>query len=157
MSEVQLILEGLHVAVGFDLLEGLDDQLFERIQTGLPSGFTYEFVLAIDPKRWFDNKVDSSQLQVVAMYNALSQEYLVNYKQDGKLIDSRIARDRDELERAMTHFENLQVFVLGDVSPKRRLHVRARADLGPRTFLLIIPTRSQTDWVTSRKFRAPPR
>ena len=56
----------------------------------------------------------------------------------------------------MTHFENLQVFVLGDVSPKRRLHVRVRADLGPRAFLLIIPTRSQTDWVTSRKFRAPP-
>jgi hypothetical protein len=89
------------------------------------------------------------------MYNAVTREYLVNFKQDGKLIDSRIALDRDELERAMTRFVGLTIFHLTEISPNKRISVRARAELGSKTTLLIIPTRVKTDWVRSRKFRPP--
>lgn len=89
------------------------------------------------------------------MYNAVTREYLVNYKQDGKLVDSRITLDRDELERAMTRFTGLTLFHLGDISPNKRISVRARAELGSKTTLLIIPTRVKTDWVRSRRFRPP--
>jgi hypothetical protein len=122
---------------------------------GLASGFTYQFVLTRDQKRWFDNKLDTSTLEVTAMYNAVTREYLVNFKQDGKLVDSRIALDREELERAMTRFSGLTLFHLGDINPNKRISVRARAELGSKTTLLIIPTRVKTDWVRSRKFRLP--
>jgi hypothetical protein len=155
LTELQVALEGRRVEASFVLVNGFSDELFERIQTGLASGFTYQFVLSRDQKRWFDNKLDTSTLEVTAMYNAVTREYLVNYKQDGKLVDSRIALDREELERAMTRFSDLTLFHLVDLNPKKRISVRARAELGSKTTLLIIPTRVKTDWVRSRKFRPP--
>lgn len=155
LSELQVAVEGRRVEASFELVNGFTDKLFERIQTGLASGFTYQFVLTRDQKRWFDNRLDSSTLEVTAMYNAVTREYLVNFKQDGKLIDSRIALDRDELERVMTRFSGLTIFHLGDKSADKRLSVGARAELGSKTTLLIIPTRVKTDWVRSRKFRLP--
>ena len=155
LSELQVSLEGRRVEVSFELIDGLSDELFERIQTGLASGFTFEFVLVRDQKAWIDNKLARSELEVVAMYNAVTREFLVNYKQDGKLVDSRIARDRDELEVAMTEFERLTVFNLEGISPDKRILVRARAEVGSKTTMLIIPSRITTDWVRSRRFHAP--
>jgi hypothetical protein len=155
LSDFQVSLEGQRVVVNFELVDGFTDDLFERIQTGLPSGFIFEFVLVRDQKRLPDNKIAKSQLEVIAMFNAVTREYLVNYKQDGKLIDSRIARDRDELESAMTQYEGLTVFHIDQISPDKRLVVRARAELGSKTTLLIIPSSITTDWSRSRVFHAP--
>lgn len=156
LSELQVSIEARRVEVSFRLVNGFTDEVLERIQTGLATGFTYQFRLFRDQKRWWDNKLDSSNLQVIAQYNAVTREYLVNFRQDGKLIDSRVARDRDELEQAMTRFESLPVLELGDLKPNKRFLIRARAELGSRTMMLIIPTRVHTDWVRSKKFFPPP-
>lgn len=155
VSELQVALDGRRVDLAFVLENGLSDDLFERIQSGLASGFTFRFVLFRDHKRWFDKTLDDTALQVVAMYNAVEREYLVNYKQDGRLIESRVVQDRAELERAMTRFEDFHAFTLGDLDPERRLLIRARAELGSRTIFKLIPTRVTTEWVRSRKFRPP--
>ncbi len=55
----------------------------------------------------------------------------------------------------MTRFSGLTLFHLGDIGPKKRISVRARAELGSKTTLLIIPTQVKTDWVRSRRFLAP--
>lgn len=156
ITDLQVALQGRDVQVSFRLERGLTDQLFERIESGLPSGFEFDFVLFRDNKRWYDKTLDESNLQVVAMYNAVTREYLVNYKQDGRLVDSRVAHDREELERAMSRFAALHVFTLGNLDPERRLLIRARAELGPRTIFGVVPGRETTDWVRSRKFRPPP-
>ena len=156
LTEPDLVLDEQRVVLSFDLVGAFTDELFEQIQTGLATGFTYQFNLLRDHLRWADNRIDTSELQVVAMYNAVTREYLINFKQDGKLVDSRIARDRDELERAMTRIESIPAFVLGnDLNPDKRYLIKARAKLGSRTIMLLIPTRIETDWVTTRKFRPP--
>lgn len=155
ITAVQVSLDGRRVAVGFELQNGVSDPLFERIETGLPSGFTYEIQLSLDRKRWWDRRLASAQLQVEAVYDAVTQEYLVNFQLDGKLIDSRITRDRQELEGAMSRVDSLSVFTIGEVDPKRRVQVRVRADLGSKTRFGIIPTRVTTDWALSEKFHPP--
>jgi len=156
LTEPELVLDGQRVVVSFQLVGAFTEELFEQIQTGLATGFTYQFNLLRDHLRWADNRIDTSELQVVAMYNAVTREYLINFKQDGKLIDSRIARNRDELERAMTRIEEIPAFTLGgDLNPNKRYLIKARAKLGSRTIMLLIPTRIETDWVTTRKFRPP--
>jgi hypothetical protein len=106
-------------------------------------------------KHWWDDKVEETSLEVVAMYNAVSHEYLVNFKHDGKLVESRLARSQAELTAAMTHFERVPVFSLDGFEPQERLLIKARADLGSRTWLGFIPVDVQTDWELTRKFRAP--
>ncbi len=155
IADLRVTLQGNRLEVGFELVDGFGEDLVERIRTGLPSGYDFQFRLVRDYKRWFDNDIEGCDFQVVAMYNAVTREYLLNYKLDGKLIQSRVVRDLEELRRAMTRFDAIPIFTLGDIGGKRRLLVKARAKLGSRTIFYFIPTTVTTDWVESRKFPPP--
>lgn len=153
-------LEGFDVVVGehellldFQLRDAFSADVHARIASGLPTTFSYDFVLLRDRKRWWDDKLRETNLEVVAMYNAVSQEFLVNFKLDGELVDSRMVRNRPELERAMTRFDDLAAFALAGLPTGERLLVKARAEVGSRTILGFIPTRVTTPWAESRKFR----
>ena len=145
--------DGNLARVGFDLRGAFDDEFVEQLESGLPSGFAYDLELLKD-RRWFDKTLATSQLQVVAMYDADTRGYLVNYKLDGKLVESRMVRDIAEVERAMTHVEDLPAFHLDRYPRAWRLLVRARAAVGARTVLFLLPSRAVTDWRESRNFRS---
>ena len=139
------------LAVSF-LLEGaFDGATLERIQSGLPTGFDYELRLERTRKWWFNKGVDRVRFKVVAMYNAITREYLVNYKLDGDLIDSRVVMTDDELEQAITSFHQVDALEVPDTA-RGRLVLRVRAELGPKTLLGIIPTHAHTDWAESVRF-----
>jgi len=156
LIDFKVALDGPRVVADFALADGFGAELRERIASGLPTAIVYEFELQRDRKRWFDRGLDANTLQVTAMYNAVTREYLVNFKLDGKLVESRIVRDLADLERAMTRFAAVPLFSLAGMPSTRRLVVSARADLGPRTLLAVIPSRVRTGWVESRKLRPPP-
>lgn len=150
-------LDGRQVLVSFRLAGAFDDETRERLEAGLPTGFTYEIGLARDRKRWWDDGLLESSLEVVAMYNAVTREYLVNTKQDGKLIESRTVREPAELELALTRFAAVPAFTVPEeeAEPGQRFLVRVRALLGSRTWLGFIPTTVETSRAESRKFRLP--
>lgn len=147
--------EGRRVLLDFRLQNGFDRDLLERVRSGLPTSFTYELELLRDRKRWFDRPLERTTLQVVAMFDAVAQEYLVNYKLNGKLVESRMVRNLEDLRRAMTSFEGIPAFTLEPLPRRWRLLVKVRALLGSSTLFSIIPTREATDWQESGKFWAP--
>lgn len=144
-----------HLDVTFRLEGAFTDDVVQRVQSGLPTAFVFEIELLRDRKHWWDEHLATANLEVVAMYNAISHEYLLNYKRDGKLIESRLARSLPELEREMTQFEGWTVFRLDEIAPHTRLLIRMRARLGGKTYMELVPTNVTTDWVVSRKFRVP--
>jgi hypothetical protein len=87
------------------------------------------------------------------MFNAVTREYLVNTKHDGKLLDSKTVRDRAELEQTMTRIAAMPVFVLEQPSRRERYLVRARAELGTGNVLGFVPVMRATAWVDSNKVR----
>ena len=79
------------ILVSFELLDALDDDMLERVQSGLPTeARASPFGSSTRGCWWFNRVIERSNLQVVAMYNAVTREYLVNYKLDGRLIESRV-------------------------------------------------------------------
>src|SRR5262245_60009758 len=118
------------VQVSFQLVGALEAPVMERIQSGLPTAFVYDVELLRDRRRWWDDQIDEATLEVVVMYNAVSQEYLVNFKRDGKLVESRLARSLPELESAMTRFERVPLFTVADIraNPNARFLLKARAE-----------------------------
>ena len=153
LAELRVALVAGNVEVSFELREAYSSETFERIRTGLPTGFEYQFRLDRDRKRWFDASLATSTLQVVAMYNAVTEEYLINFKLDGELIESQVAREPEALELALTRFDSIAIFTLDGVSTDDRMLVRGRADLGSKTGFFFLPTRITTPWHRSRKFR----
>ncbi|KAB2967708.1 MAG: DUF4390 domain-containing protein [Thermoanaerobaculia bacterium] len=153
VRDLSIALDGVQVLASFRLAGGLTPELRERIESGLPTGFLFELDLLRDRQRWWDESLDSTRIEVVAMFNAVTREYLVNTKLEGKLIDSRTLRDADELERVMTRFQAVPVFVLRSPSRRERYLVRARAELGTGNLLGFVPVMRATPWVESNKVR----
>ena len=153
IEDLRVSVDGGQVLVGFHLANGLDPETRERIDSGLPTSFLYALELKRDRKHWWDRGLDAAVLEVVAMYNAVTREYLVNTKQGGRLIESRTVRDAEELEHAMTVFENFPAFTLEADADNSRFLVRMRVDLGPGAVLGFIPYQRYTDWLESNKVR----
>jgi hypothetical protein len=139
-------LEQGQLSLSFHLAGAFEARLFERLESGLPTEIRYRITLQKDRKRWFDSEVASTELVVVAMYDALRREYLVNTKLAGELIESRMVHDLARLEDAMTRIDRLPVFATTPDPASRRLLVRVRAELGTRHLLGLIPSLVATDW-----------
>lgn len=155
ISEIRIGFDGDRVLTSFVLRNAFDSRLAERMESGLPTSILYRFELDRDRKRWWDQKLRDSTLEVVAMYDAVARTYNVHFKLDDKLIESRTVRDRKTLEEAMTHIERLPVFSLAGLPHEWRLLVKAEAELGSRTILSLIPVAISTKWRESPKFHPP--
>lgn len=152
-------IDALEVAVRAELVEAslrLDDAfdaaLFRRVDSGLPTRLVYQFELQKDRSSWFDQSVADSQLQVIAMFNAVTGEYLINFKHDGRLIESRVVRDHDALRAAMTELDAFPAFSTDSLDASARYRLRVRAELGTRNLLAFIPRTVETPWAESPKF-----
>jgi hypothetical protein len=157
ITDLQVSLDGNRVLASLRLVDAFDRRLAERLDSGLPTSILYQFELHSDRKRWYDNRLDAATLEVVAMYDAVSRTYTVHSRLDGELIESRAVRDRKALEAAMTQIERAPIFTLGRPRGRRRLLIKARAELGSRLLLSFIPVTITTDWADSSKFRVPAR
>ena len=153
ISNLRISVEEQQVRLSFRLVDAFGDHLKRRIDSGLYSGFMFDFQLVRARKSWFNTSLESGSLQVVAMYNAVTREYLINLRYNGDLIDSRVVQDVAELEEALTVFEDLTVFSVEELNPRLRLRVRVRAQLGTRTVFFFIPRTLHTDWSESGTFR----
>jgi hypothetical protein len=155
IAGLEVSLDGARVVASLTLVDAFHHRLRERVDSGLPTSIVYRFELDKDRQRWWDRYLEESTLEVTAMYDAVARQYTVNYKLNGKLVDSRTVHDQQALAEAMTRVQSLPVFTLASVPRDWRLLVKARAELGSRTVLSIVPVAITTDWVESRKFRAP--
>lgn len=151
ISELSAVREGPLLLVSFRLDRALDERTWEKIESGLPTGFTYDVQVRRIRRRWFDRSVAATRVQVVAMYNALTREYLVNFKRDGELYASRVVTSPEDLERALTTFEELPSVEL-EPEPAGRLVLRVRAEVRTRTLLGLIPDRVHTAWAQTPPF-----
>lgn len=135
----------------FRLVGAFSENLQRRIDSGLPTSLLYRFELIRNRRTWFDKRVAASEVQVIAMYNAVTREYLINYKHDGTLTESRVVRDVDGLVASLTEFERFPTFTLEPVEIDQRLRARVRAELGTRTMFFFIPTKVTTDWADTTR------
>lgn len=159
ISALQVSLDGNRVLVSLTLAGAFDRRLSRRVDSGLPTSILYELELHRDRKHWYDRRLDEATLEVLAVHDAVARTYTVHYKLGGELVESRTVREREALEAAMTRIERVPVFTL-DRASRRRLLIKARAEIGARTLLSFIPVAIHTDWRDSNKFRyrvdAPP-
>lgn len=163
IDALKVRVEDGQVLASFRLEHLFDDEYRRRVQSGLPTELIYEFQLRRERRRWWDATLAEGSVQVVAMYSATTDEYLINFKQDGQLVESRVVRDVEAAREAMTRLERFAVFSLPERDPDEDLQLRVRAELGTKTLLAFIPRTVHTDWTTSTHFHpvegatAPPR
>ena len=151
IAALSVVRDGDALLVSFRLDRALDARTWEKIESGLPTGFTYDIEIQRLRRRWFDKRVGVTRLQVVAMYNALTRDYLVNFKRDGELYASQVVTSAADLERALTVFDRLPSPEIEE-GETGRFVLRVRAELRSRTRLGLIPDRVHTAWAETGPF-----
>jgi hypothetical protein len=143
------------VSVRFTMAHAFDrEQTIQGLQSGVPTTLTYIVEIFRDRPHWFDEGIARSRIEVVATFNSLTREYLLNYRRDHKLIRSETFNDLASLQRAMTTIEEPNLFDIGK-RPPYKLKVRVKADLMRGWLLYFIPWEFSTRWNTVRVASPP--
>ncbi len=138
------------VDVHFSLAHAFDrEQTIHSLQSGVPTSLTY--IVEVIRKRpiWFDQGVARSRIEVIATFNSVTREYLLNYRRDRKLVRSETFSDLAALQHAMTHIDEPKLFDIGKRAP-HKLVVRVKADLMRGWLLYVIPREISTRWKEAR-------
>ena len=138
------------VSVVFSLDRGFErPDVVQGLQSGVPTSFNYVVELYRDRPNWFDEGIARSHIEVIATFNSVTREYLMNYRRDRRLVRSETFTDLAALERRMTTIEERDLFDIGTRRPYK-LKVRAKADLMRGWLLYFIPWEISTRWRSVR-------
>jgi hypothetical protein len=134
------------VSVRFQLENALvRDEVLQGLRSGLPTGFTYEIELVRSRPNWFDETVARSEIEVIATFNSVTQEYLLNYRRDRRLVRSENVANLAALQQKMTQIREDDLLPIDGFRP-RKLIVRARADILRGYLFYVVPWDLSTDW-----------
>jgi len=149
------------VTVRFALADAFrEPHTVQALQSGLPTSFTYVVEIYRDRPRWFDEGIARSRIEVIATFNSLTREYLLNYRRDRKLVRSETFSDLETLQKRMTSIDEPSLFEI-EKRPPHKVKVRVKADFGRGFLLYVIPWKISTRWrevrVTTAAEAAPAR
>jgi hypothetical protein len=138
------------ISVSFDLSGAFDAPEIRRaIESGLPTVLAYDLELIRKRPNWFDDTVSRARLEVVATYNSVTREYLLNYRRDRRLLRSEIFTSLEELKARMSRIDEQDLFSTEGRKPWK-LRVRVRAELLRRYVWYIVPWDVSTPWENTR-------
>ncbi len=141
---------GHQVSVRFTLVHAFDrEQTIQGLQSGVPTTLTYVVEIYRDRPHWFDEGIARARIEVIATFNSLTREYLLNYRRDHKLVRSETFNDLASMQRAMTNIDEPNLFDIGK-RPPYKLKVRVKADLMRGWLLYFIPWEVSTRWKALR-------
>lgn len=141
---------GSKVSVHFALEHGFErEQTIQGLQSGVPTSFTYIVEIYRDRPNWFDEGIGRSRIEVIATFNSVTREYLMNYRRDRRLVRSETFNDLAALQHHMTNIDEPDLFDIGE-RPPYKLRVRVKADLNRGWLLYFIPWEFSTRWSSMR-------
>lgn len=143
------------VSVRFNLVSAFQKgNTVQALQSGLPTSFTYVVEVFRDRPNWFDEGIARSRIEVIATFNSVTREYLLNYRRDRKLVRSETLTDLDTLEKRMTTIDEPALFGIGDRRPYK-VKVRVKADFERGFLLYVVPWQISTRWRATRVASLP--
>ena len=138
------------VTVHFRLVSAFErPETIQALQSGIPTAFTYVVEIYRDRPNWFDEGIARSHIEIIASFNSVTREYLLNYRRDRKLVRSETFTDLTTLETHMTTISEADLFDVGERKPYK-LKVRAKADFMRDWLLYFIPREMSTRWRSAR-------
>lgn len=146
IEELTASASGGKVSVQFTLTNAFArEETIQALQSGMPTAFTYIIEIYRARPNWFDEGIGRSRIEIIATFNSVTREYLMNYRRDRRLVRSETFSDLATLQHRMTTINEADLFDIGNRRPYK-LRVRAKADLMRGWFLYFVPYEVSTRW-----------
>jgi hypothetical protein len=118
---------------------GLAADMDQALSSGLVTTFVYDVDLRRSVSVWFDRSIASAAVIASAQLDTLTGRFQVSRSVDGRIEDSRVSAEREEVVRFITTFERLPLFTTGDLEPNVEYVVRVRLRTRPRVNWFLWP------------------
>lgn len=137
--EVGAVARDGHVYVSATASADLMRDLEEAIQSGLATTISCETDLRDERGIWFDRTLASATVAAGVQYDTLTRRYQLSRSVDGRLADSRVTDDKEEVKRFALVFDRLPLFGTGGLEPNAEYYVRVRVRTRPRVTFFFWP------------------
>ena len=138
------------ISVSYRLTGAFDTPEVRRaLESGLPTVLTYDIELTRKRPNWFDDLLFRAEIEVIATYNSVTREYLLNYRRDRRLVRSEIYTSLEALKARMTRIDEKDLFTTAGRKPWK-LRIKVRAELIRRYVWYVIPWDVATEWTIAR-------
>jgi hypothetical protein len=135
---------GETVVVSAELKEAYSTDLREAIASGLRTSFTYTIDLRVNPPMWVDRTVATAIVTVADEYDNLTRRHHLSRFVDGRLVDTLVTEDDEEVRRWLTTLNRVTVCATSKLDSRRDYYVRISAQVGPQRASLLGWARATT-------------
>jgi Domain of unknown function (DUF4390) len=138
LKVVPLVRDGT-VLISFSLVDGYTDDVRAAIKSGLKTTFTYTVDLRTQVPAWVDRTIASAVVSTAVQYDNLTRRHTVVRALDGRVEDSQVTENDNEVRRLVTSVDRLSLFKTVKLEPNREYYVRVRAEVRPRNASFLWP------------------
>ena len=132
------------VQVTVELRDGFTRDVRAAIHSGLKTTFTYTIDLRVDASGWFDRTISSAVVTSSVEYDNLERKYEVERRIDGRVDNTLVSANEDEVRVWMTHMKELRLFPTSLLVRNREYYVRVSASARPSQSSMLWPFGSGT-------------
>jgi hypothetical protein len=140
------------VNVTVELRDGFTREVRAAIHSGLKTTFTYTVDLRVDVAGWIDRTLSTAVVTSSVEYDNLERKYDVERRIDGRMTDTLLSANEDEVRVWMTHMKELSLFPTSILERNREYYVRVTASARPSQSSMLWPFGSGTSAQTKFTF-----
>ena len=127
------------VLVSLDIEGAYTEEIRSSVQSGLQTTFRYDVRLSREAAYWPDSTVGSATLAATVRYDSLIEQYNVARMVDGRVEETTVAEDEEEVRILLTRFERVPLFSTEGLEPNGEYQVRVRVERRPRDSWFVWP------------------
>jgi len=151
IESLEVVSEGDRLLVSYILVDALNDEVLERLHSGIPVAFRYR-IEALRQRGWLmpDKELAKVLIEVEASYNSLTRQYSLRRTVEVRAkpkseapppaVSERTTDSQNEMVAWMTAFDAVPVFHPGRPIESENLRVKVDAGLGRRYVWLVFPS-----------------
>jgi len=124
------LVRGDKVEVTLLLTDGMTDEVWSAIRSGVRTTFTYSVDLRVDARLWFDRRIDTTTVTISVDYDNLTRTYRVSRSIDGRENASAPRADEGTVREWMTTLRE-ELFDTSELQPNREYYISVSATARP--------------------------
>lgn len=119
------------VLVTLELTDGMTDEVWAAIRSGLRTTFTYSVELRQDVRAWRDRTIETATVATSIEYDNLTRTHRGNRLIDGREAGSLSTEDEDAVRDWMTSLTRVPLFDTAQLQPNREYYIRVSTSARP--------------------------
>lgn len=159
VTKINIENDDKHILVSYKISGAFNEILIQRIESGLPTEFTFRLKVIMNRPPWVEKKLIEKKIVNKVTYDNITGKYSVNVKVDNEEREY-VFTDIEKMQEKMSHIKDFPIIDIDKLVPHRDYFLKIKGELEeenklffPLNFLLSFFSKDfSTGWKISDTF-----